>query len=183
MAPNRTIHLDGLTVRGLDGPAQTFATAAEAAGRAAIAREALSYEGTPFRNCADIRGRSGGIDCAMLCVRCYVDTGRLAPFDPRPYSAQWMLHRDEEKFLEWIEQKLGAVRTDAPHIGDVVVFRYGHCFSHGGILVGEKKMVHAYGAAGMTIISGIDEEPLRYMPALGGQVLRPRLFFNVWRDG
>jgi hypothetical protein len=33
-------------------------------------------------NCTDLKGV--GVDCGMLIVRVFVDTGLCAPFDPRP---------------------------------------------------------------------------------------------------
>ena len=38
----------------------------------------------------------------MLLVRVYCDLGLVAPFDPRPYTRDWMLHRDEERYLGFL---------------------------------------------------------------------------------
>ena len=65
----------------------------ETAQRAAVVAEARSWIGTPYHNCADIKGRSGSI--AACCW-----SGSLSipdcvpPFDPRPYPADWHLHRE-----------------------------------------------------------------------------------------
>ena len=58
--------------------------------RAALARHALS-------SLADIPGV--GVDCAMMLVRVFCDLGLVEPFDPRPYTRDWMLHRDDERYL------------------------------------------------------------------------------------
>jgi cell wall-associated NlpC family hydrolase len=145
-----------------------FASAKEAAGRAAIIDEAFSWIGTPFRNCADIKGLKGGVDCAMLAVRCYIDTGRLAPFDPRPYPPDWMLHRDEERFLGWIQDTLGARQVAAPRLGDVPVWKVGRCFSHCGIVVNAMEAIHAFRPVGFATLSRLDETQ------------RAVKFFDVW---
>jgi cell wall-associated NlpC family hydrolase len=156
-----------------------FATPDEARGRAAFIAEALSWVGTPFRDCADVKGPDGAVDCAMLLVRSAVDTGRIPPFDPRPYSPRWMLHRDEEKFVDWL-LRLGARETATPRVGDIVLWRFGRTFAHGAVLVNAEEVVHAYAAAGMALVSRLDEPLLRYFPLAGGHIARPVRYFDLW---
>ncbi len=141
-----------------------FENASEAQARAAIVEEALSWVGTPFRNMADVKGPNGGIDCAMLQVRCYVDTGRIPPFDPRPYSPQWHLHKDEEQYLNWIQGKLHGVEVPSPRLADCLVYRFGRLYSHGGILINSKQMVHAYTKSVLCHVSNLDEIDLVWRP-------------------
>lgn len=183
MAIGQQMTLDGTAVivkYGLRQERHEFATAEEARGRMAIVEEATTWIGTPFRNCADVKGRQGGIDCAMLLVRCYVDTGRLPPFDPRPYPPDWFLHRREQRFLSWIEGELGARRVDVPRLGDVLIWQYGLCYSHGGIVVNNTEVVHAYGVAGMCMKSRIQDSELSKWTVRGVETDRPRLVFDVW---
>lgn len=80
----------------------------------------------------------------MLLVRVFVDAGLVPSFDPRPYPPDWHLHRSAERFLGWIAQF--ASEADAPAVGDVVLFKFGRCFSHAGIietLEPEPVMIHA----------------------------------------
>jgi cell wall-associated NlpC family hydrolase len=158
-----------------------FASAEEAAAKAAFVREALSWVGTPFRDCGDIKGPNGAVDCAMLLVRCGVDTGLRASFDPRPYPARWHLHRDRERFLEWIEDRLGGRRVDAPRFGDIVVWQFGRCFSHGAIVINSAEVVHAYAHARMCITSRLDEHPLRYIGLRSAEVPRPVRYYDIWK--
>ena len=157
-----------------------FASDAEAQGRAAIVREALSWIGTPFRDCADVKGPHGAVDCAMLLVRCHVDTGRLPPFDPRPYPPRWHLHKDRERFLEWVEDKLGGRRVAEPRLGDVVIWQFGRCFSHGAILVNSEEVVHAYAHARMCLVSRLDEHPLKFVGHGSRELPRPVRYYDVW---
>ena len=98
--------------------------------RAAILAEARSWIGTPYHHMADIKGV--GVDCAMILVRVFCDLGLVAPFDPRPYTRDWHLHRGEERYLAALLERAHLVARPEP--GDIVVFRYGRCFSHGGIV-------------------------------------------------
>ena len=85
----------------------------------------------------------------MLIVRVYCDLGLVPAIDPRPYPPDWHMHRSEERFLGWIQQY--AERVDTPAPGDVALFRYGRCVSHGGIVESidhEVVMIHASLSAG-----------------------------------
>jgi len=156
-----------------------FATTAEAEGRAAFINEALSWRGTPFRNCGDVKGPNGAVDCAMLLVRSAVDTGRIPAFDPRPYSPTWMLHRREEKFVDWMV-KLGAHEVERPRVGDILLWQFGRTYAHGAILINSRQVIHAYTAAGAVIISDLDEPLLRFLPVSFAQVPRPVRYFDLW---
>ncbi len=175
----QTITRNGSTLlvkRGSVTEEHLFGSEEEASSRLAIIEEAFSWVGTPFVDCACVKGRAGAVDCAMLLRECYVRTGRLEDFDPRPYPPRWHVHKNEERFIDWLE-KLGARETDTPQLADIVVWRFGRTFSHGAILVNSKEVVHAYYAAGMTMLSSIDE------PVLGMRIdgkRRERKFFDVW---
>ena len=126
--------------------------------RAAIVLEAMTWHGTPYHHCADVRGV--GVDCAMLLVRVYQACG-LTPldFDPRPYSYQWHLHRGEELYLGWL-QVAGAVQTHAPQAGDVAIWRFGRTYSHAGVLIDSTQVIHALQESGAVTINRLTETPL-----------------------
>ncbi len=102
-----------------------------------------------------------GVDCAMLLVRVYCDLNLIEPFDPRPYTRDWMLHRDEEKYLGFL---LSRARTvEEPGRGDVILFKVGRCFAHGGIVTKTDPltMTHAYSQAGFVIEDEVEPLPAR----------------------
>ena len=138
----------------------------EAEARAAVVAEARSWIGTPYHHCADVKGRRGGVDCAMLIVRVYVDLGFVEPFDPRPYPQDWMMHRDEERYLGFLLARARAVSEPQP--GDVILFRVGRCFSHGGIVTSNAPLtlVHAYAPAGVCFeeVIAFNSDLTRRMP-------------------
>ena len=168
----------------VDAPAgperHAFATPAEAAARAAFIGEALSWVGTPFVDCGDVKGRAGAVDCAMMLVRCAVDTGLLPPFDPRPYAPRWHLHRSDELFLGWITERLGAAEVASPRVGDILVWQFGRCFSHGAVLVNDAEVCHAYYAAGQVIVSRRHEPLLDFISDGRANLPRPVRFFDLW---
>jgi len=140
--------------------------------RVAIVAMARSWIGTPYHNCADIKGV--GVDCGMLIVRVFVDTGLCAPFDPRPYASDWHLHRSEERYLGFVFDRCAEV--EAPQHGDVMVMRFGRCYSHGGIVTAAKplKIVHAYYQARRVI-----EDEIGHEGPLSDPARKPR-FFSYW---
>jgi len=144
----------------------------ETVQRTAVVAEARSWIGTPYHNCADIKG--AGVDCGMLLVRVFVDTGLCPPFEPRPYPADWHLHRSDERYLGFVFDR--AAQVAAPEPGDLMVLRFGRCYSHGGIVTKAKPLmiVHAYASARRVI----EEEVLDGSP-LSDPARKPR-FFSIW---
>jgi NlpC/P60 family putative phage cell wall peptidase len=117
----------------------------ERAARAAVVAAARSWIGTPYHHMADVKG--AGCDCAMLLVRVYCDLGLIEAFDPRPYVKDWHLHRSDERYLGFLLACAHAVAAPLP--GDVILFRYGRCYSHGGIvtIACPLTIVHAFAPA------------------------------------
>ena len=140
--------------------------------RLAVVREARSWIGTPYHNCADIKGV--GTDCGMLLVRVFVDTGLCPAFDPRPYAQDWHLHRGEERYLGFVFDRTKEVLGPKP--GDVAVFRYGRCYSHGGVVTRQDPLtiVHAFFPARRVL-----EEPIAQNVHLSDPKRAVR-FFSYW---
>lgn len=113
--------------------------------RAAVVAEARTWLRTPYHHAADVKGH--GVDCAMLLVRVYCDLDLVEKFDPRPYTRDWFLHRDEERYLDFLLARSCEVRT--PLEGDIVLFRMGRCFAHAGIVsrVAPLAIIHAFAPA------------------------------------
>ena len=135
-----------------------------------VVSAARSWLGTPYHHAADVRGQ--GVDCAMLLVRVFCDLGLVAPFDPRPYTKDWFLHRDEERYMGHLLAR--AREVPAPSWGDVMLFRIGRCFAHGGIVTSANplRIVHAFAPARCVV-----EDELRRNAEL---MSRPQRFFSYW---
>ena len=110
----------------------------------------------------------------MLLVRVFVDCGLVAPFDPRPYPIDWHLHRSEERYLGFIFERAARSRRREP--GDVVVFRYGRCYTHGGIVTAREPLtiVHAFWPARRVL-----EEEVAHNSRIVGRRARAA-FFSYW---
>jgi cell wall-associated NlpC family hydrolase len=110
-----------------------------------VVSQARAWLGTPYHHAADVRG--AGVDCAMLLVRVYCDLGLVPQFDPRPYTRDWFLHRNEERYLGFLLARSHEVRV--PLEGDIVLFRVGRCYGHGGIVTQAEPLtiIHAFAGA------------------------------------
>jgi cell wall-associated NlpC family hydrolase len=124
---------------------------------AAVVAAARAWLGTPYHHAADVRG--AGVDCAMLLVRVYCDLGLVEPFDPRPYTRDWFLHRNEERYLGFLLARSHEVRV--PLEGDIVLLRVGRCFAHAGIVsrADPLTIIHAFAATRCVVADEIGRSP------------------------
>ena len=136
--------------------------------REKIVAEVQTWLGTPYHHQADVKG--AGVDCGMILVRVYHTSGLIPDIDPRPYPHDWNLHRDDERYLGWVKQFGWEVAEPQP--GDIVVYRFGRSFSHGGIYIGNGQIVHAYIGRGV-VLSELDE---------GELAARGRKYFSLIKE-
>lgn len=125
-----------------------------------VAREevvaiARTWIGTPFQHGARIPRVA--VDCAQLLVATYVGAGVVAePPAIAHYSKDWFLHERTSRFVDIVEGaglvECGTIGV-APGLGDVVLFRYGRCASHGAVIVSlgdaPTRIVHAFRGRGV----------------------------------
>lgn len=105
-----------------------------------VVREAAMWIGTPYHENGDVR--KAGVDCGMLLIRCFADTGIIEPFDPRPYPIQWAFNQKAERYLQ-IVQKFAEEFPGPPLPADVALFKVGHSWSHGAIITSWPEVIHA----------------------------------------
>lgn len=108
--------------------------------RAAVVLEARSWLGTPYVHTGRIKGV--GVDCAQLLIAVFAAAGVIEEFDPGHYTHDWYMNQSEELYLGHLMRY--AVRTEDPQPGDIAVYAFGKCVSHGGIIVEPGYMVHAF---------------------------------------
>ncbi len=104
-----------------------------------IITEARSWLGTPYHHQGCVKGV--GTDCAFLLIAVYHAVGLIPNIDPRPYPPDWHFHRDEERYLGWTEKY--ADQVDTPEPGDVALFKFARCISHGAIVMQWPTIIHA----------------------------------------
>ena len=149
-----------------------FPLMSEEEGRRAVVAEARSWVGTPYTDGAGIKGV--GTDCGIILIKVFSSVGLIPPFDPGYYSPQHHLHSSEERYLSLILRHAHEIEGP-PKDGDIVMFKFGRVFSHGGIVVGWPKIVHSLRPGG-TIIDNVER------CIIGPRALAhlPRKYFSLW---
>lgn len=159
----------------------------EAEERVAVVAEALTWRGTPYHHMGDGEQLPGrqlkgvAIDCAQILIEVYAAAGVIDWFSTGRYPRDWMTHRDEERYLGFIE-RFGAEfdwRSDPVRPGDIVVFQLGRTFSHGGIVTmpAPLTIAHAYALYGFVDVGEVAGTPLE---KLNDGNPRPMRAFSLW---
>lgn len=121
--------------------------------RSLVVAAARGWIGTPYHHRA--RLKNAGVDCGQILIAVYSEVGLIEEFDPESYPADWMMHKNQERYLKNIETYAKKVSRE-PRPGDIALFRFGRCISHGGIVTEWPSLVHAYKPAGMVIEENIE---------------------------
>lgn len=130
------------------------------------------------------RLKKAGVDCLTLLAEVYQEAGLVDPIKIPYYPPDWHLHRDAERYMEGLltyTRELDPVKLPEP--GDVVLWRFGRCFSHGAIVVQWPMVIHAYLNR---VVSYENVEQATWLNVIGEQVEgrgqpRPVKFFSLSR--
>ena len=148
--------------------------------RAAVIRCARAWLRTPYHHRGRVKG--AGVDCAMLLAEVYAEAGLVQPLAIPHYPPDWHLHRDAECYLGVLLDH--AVEIAAlPSPGDIALWRFGRCFSHGAIVVDWPVVIHAYLGRGCVLE---DADKAEWLSRIGEArdahaKLRPVKFFTLKR--
>lgn len=145
--------------------------------RKLFVQAALSYIGTPYHHHGRVKG--AGVDCATLLL-CAAQEAGLVPldFDLGEYSPQWHMNRTAQKYLAKIAEVTHEV--DFPALpGDIILFQFGHVFSHSGVVVEWPRIVHAYVARNVVVDDAERAQWLKYMGESDNRE-RPRKLVSFW---
>lgn len=114
-----------------------------------VITEARTWLRTPYHHQARIKG--AGVDCATLLCEVYEAAGVIPHVDPTPYPADWHQHVKDgsERYLGWLSRYGREVDDAAP--GDVIVWKFGRCFSHAAIYIGDGLIIHSYIGQGVRL--------------------------------
>jgi len=93
--------------------------------------------------------RRTGCDCTGLVIGCLQELGEIRHYKLRWYPRDWNLHAMGEKD-DFLQQELVKVADEVrrePKVGDIILFRFGKCIAHCGIVVKCGMFVHAHAGA------------------------------------
>lgn len=136
--------------------------------RLIVSREAMSWLRTPYVSEGRIKGACA--DCTFF-AQMFEDLGIMPHVEIPKYSPQAHLNREMVVYLELVQDHAREVET--PDVGDIVLYKIGRGWSHGGIVVepGWPHIVHADLAAGAVVMARGDQAALASVP---------RRYFSPW---
>jgi cell wall-associated NlpC family hydrolase len=109
--------------------------------RAQVVAVARSWLGTPYHPCGRIKG--AGVDCLTLLAEVYAEAGVTQYINVPYYPHDWHLHRGRERYLEGLLRYAHEINEPAGP-GDIALWKFGRCFSHGAIVIEWPLIIHAY---------------------------------------
>lgn len=116
------------------------------AQRLAVVQAAANWIGTPYHHMGRVRGV--GADCITMLAGAFKDARIGLPDIEVPhYPPDWHLHRDAERYMEGLFHycvEVPGLKERTPLPGDIVVFMFGRCYSHGAVVEEWPKLIHAY---------------------------------------
>jgi cell wall-associated NlpC family hydrolase len=111
--------------------------------RAAVVKEAMEWEGTPYMPCARVKGKNGGVDCLTFVAGVFEAAGVIDPVVIPHYPRDWHLHQKEERYMNGVREYCNEIEGP-PLPGDIVLWKFGHCFAHGAIVIKWPMIIHAW---------------------------------------
>ena len=141
--------------------------------REKIVTEARTWIGTKFHHEARVKGC--GVDCGQLLIGIYEALGLIPHFETDHYPKDFMMHNNREWYIELLQQFSTEIPGD-PLPGDVVVFKYGRIYSHGGLVTEWSLLIHASTMDGYVCEADASKQPWSE---------NPRRFFrhNIFEGG
>ena len=118
----------------------------------AVLEEAVTWLKTPYHHKAMVK--LVGVDCAHFLIGVYSKVYSLPPIAVEDYPADWHLHQGGERFLAYIKEHCSRVYDPQP--GDIAMFKFGRCVSHGSIVVEWPRIIHSYYGQGVVYASAND---------------------------
>jgi len=152
----------------------------EDADRARVVRIARSWLTTPYHPHG--RKKGVGVDCLTLLAETYAEAGLIEPVKLPHYSPDFFKHKSAELYLGGVLKYTAEVPEAKP--GDIVLWKYGRCFSHGAIVVAWPHIIHAF-VGRCCMLENIEAATwLRYIGenTLDRGKLRPMKIFSYWAN-
>lgn len=153
----------------------------EEAERALVVQIARSFVGTPYHTAGRVKGPHGGVYC-LTVLACVFEEAGLVPRIPIPfYPPDWHLHRDTERYLQGLLKYTKEIEGP-PRPGDIALWKFGRCFSHGAVVINWPQVMHAYVG---TSCRYENAETAQWLQLIGENVAergkpRPVKFFSFW---
>lgn len=134
---------------------------------------------TPYHHMGRVKGQ--GADCLTMIAEVFIEAGEVENMDIPYYPKDWHLHRDAERYFEGLTKYTKEIKGN-PQPGDVVLFKFGRCFSHGAIVIDWPLVIHAHIGRG-TCYENVEQAA--WLTHIGENIEnkgrpRERKYFSLW---
>ncbi len=119
--------------------------------RQAVLEEAETWLKTPFHHLQRCKG--AGVDCGQFLLGVYHNAGCMPHIQTEYYPRDFMLHQDRQWYKEIVSTYAKEI-AGPPLPADIVLYKVGRLYSHGGIVVDWPKIIHSYVASGVAYADG-----------------------------
>jgi len=101
------------------------------------------WKGIPYLHAG--KTKSAGVDCINFILCVYEDLEVFVPGEIKylPYSPDWHMHQTEERILNMAKQHCFEISKIALRYGDLILMKFGKCFSHGALYIKEYEIIHS----------------------------------------
>ena len=160
----------------------------ESEARRAVIDEAMEWEGTPYIPSGRVKGRNGGCDCLTFVAGVYEGAGIIDRLPIPQYPHDFHLHSDAELYLLGKDDTPGMLHfcdeiDGPPQRADIVLFKFGLCFSHAAIVIEWPMIIHAWAERPVGPEDAMRWSTLRYITENYElrklRTPRPRRYFTV----
>ena len=124
---------------------------------------------TPYHHMAKIKGV--GVDCLTLLSEVYREAGLVGELEIPYYPKDFMQHSGAELYLDGLLKHAYEIDTK-PQAGDIIIWKFGRCFSHTAIVIDYPQVIHACAGSSVTID---DAEAAEWLSS------RPHKVFSYWK--
>jgi len=101
------------------------------------------------------RGTSrNGCDCTGLIIGALKELGYLKNYKLRKYPSDWNLHSKADNYIVQEISKF-ADEITKPNAGDVVLFYFGKCVAHVGVIIEDGLFIHCHRASKKVKVSSL----------------------------
>lgn len=155
---------------------ETGARSQEAGDRKRVVEVAYSWLGTPYHTGGKVKGV--GVDCLTLLAGIFEEAGLVSDVAIPYYPNDWHLHRTQERYLEGLLTY--CKETKEPQAGDIALWKFGRCFSHGAIIIDYPLIIHAFVGRECVLEDLSKSDWLNFIGTKASNKPRPVRFFSVF---
>lgn len=101
------------------------------------------WKGTRYQHAG--RTHSAGVDCIGFVICLLEDIGMdfSNELKHEVYPPDWHMHQTEERLLTRVVANCDEIRFNDLACGDLVLMKFGKCFSHASFYLGDCQVIHA----------------------------------------